>query len=176
MPTTMTATLKNGECITLPKGATIQTIIADGTITPSGTCNIPPTTQYGCYRFIFAVNDDADDSHPAGIIDILGFRINGVDYPVPFPAFTGFNDMPNLSTYFNSLIPNMNSVLPLTIRVVSFTRINSFEKRAEYSLLIKLAPIFASSTFVLFNAEGFEDEVPVLLQPVAIACPPPPST
>lgn len=165
-----TVILKPGEKVILPRGTVINSVITDGAITVSSTCTLPPVSQFSCYEFYFTINDDADASHPAGVIDIIGFQVNGTQYPISFSAISPGNDPSDYSTYWNTQIDLYNQQVPGSLRLVEFTRVSNFDKRDEYKLLAKIVPELASSTFMLFQATGFQT-TPILVQPVETTCP-----
>jgi len=168
MPVSQTLEIKAGECITLPAGVKVTSLIANGAATiSSSTCaDLPPFSTYECYDFFFVINDDASGAlHPADEIDIIGFRINGVDYPVSFP-YSGFdNNLPDFSYDWNLFIPLWHTQVPLTIRFLGFTRTFDGEHRQQYKLAIKLLPELASTTYMLIQTMGFTD-TPILIQTV----------
>lgn len=55
-------TLGPGDCVTLPKDATISSIIINGSITPTSSCdNLPTPTTYACGVFYFFVDETGTD-------------------------------------------------------------------------------------------------------------------
>ena len=60
-----TIVVKAGECIVLPQGATISSIILDGAVSVTSTCGeLPTPTVYKCGYFYFNIDDDNNDNHP----------------------------------------------------------------------------------------------------------------
>lgn len=57
--------LAPGECIVLPAGAVIDSVIATGDAAATSTCGVlPAPSSYKCGVFYLNVDDDANDNHP----------------------------------------------------------------------------------------------------------------
>jgi len=62
---TQSVVLKPGECVVIPAGATITSLILDGSISVSSSCdNLPDPTGYKCGVFYMNIDDDNNDNHP----------------------------------------------------------------------------------------------------------------
>lgn len=59
-----TIIIKPGEVFILPKGATVDSMIIDGSITVSSTCNnLPTPSSYKCGYFEFVCDVDSNEGH-----------------------------------------------------------------------------------------------------------------
>lgn len=62
---TRSITLGPGDSIILPQGVDITSLITDGSISISSTCNnLPQPTAYACGSFTIVIDVDNNDSHP----------------------------------------------------------------------------------------------------------------
>lgn len=62
---TQSVVIKPGETVILPAGAHITSLILDGSISVTSSCdNLPDPTGYKCGVFYMNIDDDANDNHP----------------------------------------------------------------------------------------------------------------
>lgn len=66
-PTTVTQSIvvTPGQTVVIPAGATITSLILDGSISVTSSCdNLPTPSAYKCGVFYMNIDDDANDNHP----------------------------------------------------------------------------------------------------------------
>lgn len=57
--------LNPGDCVVLPAGATITSLILDGSITVTSSCaDLPTPSNYKCGVFYMNIDDDDNSNHP----------------------------------------------------------------------------------------------------------------
>lgn len=155
MATTITqqvATLNPGESVVLPAGANIVSVVTDGNITVTSTCNdLPTPEEYVCIRYDFAESDAPD---PGALEDgsIVSVEISGTVYPLDI----GFGA--SISTIRDTI---NDSLGPIFV-VYSGAKDSSYDDRAEYALGVKIPSSLISSAKLKLQGTGYPNGLYVI--------------
>lgn len=104
---TKSVTLGPGDCVILPRGATILSVIANGAITATSSCdNLPTPTSYKCGVFYLFASVSSDDAGPLDEENTYynAATIGGTTYTIGEKVLQGDNpgtptDISVLNTY-----------------------------------------------------------------------------
>jgi len=96
MATVTSASIKSivlgpGECVTLPEDAVITSIVVNGSITPSSTCdNLPEPEAYQCGFFFLILDADNNDGHSMDDgTTYVSVTVGGNTYVINEPVTSG---------------------------------------------------------------------------------------
>lgn len=100
--------LKNGQKILLPSGTKIKTVVVNGNIALTSSCNnLPPVTTYKCWRFSWEKLTTGDtDSAPFNDSSFISIEIGGTKYDLLSIVITGVpNNYNNGGDFLSQAIP-----------------------------------------------------------------------
>jgi hypothetical protein len=91
-----TAVLKPGECIILPEGATISSVILDGAASVTSTCGeLPTPSTYKCGYFFIILDADDNAGHSMDMdTKYVSIKVGGNTYLINEPILYGDANSP----------------------------------------------------------------------------------
>jgi hypothetical protein len=143
-------TIKPGETLILPLGVTIDSIITDGSIAVSSSCdNLPEPSNYKCGYFYIVIDDDDNDGHSMDETksQYAELTVAGTTYNMGGVRVVESDNpgTPNTATTLNTFVPDQT--------IFSFTNVT-----------MDTSPEKRSYVFVYFKVvETLWDEVELLL-------------
>lgn len=160
-------TIKPGETVVLPKGAVVKSMIYDGAISVSSTCdNLPEPQAYSCYVLDFSSNDNKNASpnlegEDTNItyLEIAGVKYNG---PISLNHISVPGDC-DAGDIMKTLLTNwFSSVPPQTIFNLDRVDVDCTGERASISVFFKSVDSIANSIKLKITGPGFPNGLFVL--------------
>lgn len=156
-----TAIIKPGETYILPAGAIVQSLIYDGSIDVTSTCdNLPSPDSYKCYNFIFTVNRDITPSPTLeGQDTILNYlEISGIKYNSNMTLNVGTPSLHLDSTVKANLTTFFSTSPPQAIFKLNHIDTDLTGDRATFIVYFKSIDSIASTIKLKFTGNaGFEN-------------------
>lgn len=132
--------LKPGECVVLPAGATISSLILDGSISVTSSCNdLPDPSGYVCGLFYVIVDEDENEGHSMDekhtYIDYV--QVGNTQYPMGIKFITsGDNPGTTVTTSeLNAFIPSNEQPI---FKFTNVTRDGGPDKRQPLFLYFRV--------------------------------------
>lgn len=162
---TQTIVLQPGETFSLPANATVV-YISDSNI--DSTCPLPELEEYGCYSFIYGL-DENDDQHTMSTENarIVSLNVGSTVYPIDTVAFA----LPE-----NNLKVLLEDALPQALFDIQSVNINTtFNHTSIVAIYFKTFPSLIADMELELTGSGYGDlfgGTPIYLKPVAVECDP----
>jgi hypothetical protein len=172
LPTLHTLLLHAGEKVVLPSGATIRSIAIDGDLQVTTSCPdlepfIDAAERYECYQFAYGVDNDNNDTHPMDNAHLQYFKIAGVTYNMGNRYLWDALVAPTLYDYIKEKMTFYGA--SYVMNVLAVIRTINFDKRKEYSIIVKMPPSLAAQAEMFITGNGFADGL--YIKPASADCP-----
>jgi len=139
--------LKPGECVVLPAGATISSLILDGSISVTSSCNdLPDPSAYACGVFYIIIDEDENEGHSMDekhtYIDYV--QVGNTQYPFGTKIITSGDNPGTLITTseLNSFIPSNEQPI---FKFTNVTRDGDPDKRQPIFLYFRVPEVLLNT-------------------------------
>lgn len=142
-PTTRSITLHPGETIILPQGVTIVSVVTDGSISVTSSCNnLPPPTAYACATFTYVIDVDDNDSHPMDEQNTYYNTLKVGDTTFDLSGILVIGSGENPGTLTPSSTVNAAITDPALVEILDIAQTDLFDKRQYITMTVKVPETF----------------------------------
>lgn len=135
-----------GEQVVLPIGTTIDSLIINGSISVTSTCDdLPAPTAQQCYGMEWSVSEDGAPTLDQAEATITYIKIGGVQYDI---------NLLSISAGLSLAFQNISTQIPGIFDLVSVVYVDLADRK-DFTMLFRTIPSIASGIEMNMTGDGF---------------------